>query len=134
MKEQNKLPLIHVSKLLKTEDWFQFGSEASLRKQPTFHDATTGFPAKKRLKNEFRNSILMTCYHPELGSDSNWSYRVGNLLQPTGSTTQNYVVTCHQYGISALVSQTSFRGETSGGIAKCRLFSQDILRPAVHGR
>ena len=30
----------------------------------------------------------------------------------------------HQYGISALVSPTSFDGETSGSIAKCRLFSQ----------
>ena len=40
------------------------------------------------------------------------------------STTQFWVVTCHQYGISALVSQTSFRGKTVGGIAKCRLFSQ----------
>ena len=29
----------------------------------------------------------------------------------------------HQYGISALVSQTSFDGETSGGLAKRRLFS-----------
>ena len=31
-----------------------------------------------------------------------------------------------QYGISAFVSraQTSFGGETSGGVAKCRLFSQ----------
>ena len=35
-------------------------------------------------------------------------------------------MTRDQYGISALVSHTSFRGETSGGIAKCRLFSQDI--------
>ena len=32
-------------------------------------------------------------------------------------------MTRHQYGISALVSQTSFRGETTGGVAKCRLFS-----------
>ena len=31
------------------------------------------------------------------------------------------VVTRHQYGISALVSQTSFDGETSGSVAKCRL-------------
>ena len=30
----------------------------------------------------------------------------------------------HQYGISALVSHTSFGGETSGSVAKCRLFSQ----------
>ena len=33
------------------------------------------------------------------------------------------VFTRHQYGISAFVPQTSFRGETSGSVAKCRLFS-----------
>ena len=33
-------------------------------------------------------------------------------------------MTRHQYGISALVPQTSFRGENSGGVAKSRLFSQ----------
>ena len=33
----------------------------------------------------------------------------------------------HQYGISALVSHTSFRGETFGGVATCRLFSQATL-------
>ena len=37
-------------------------------------------------------------------------------------------MTRHQYGISALVSQTSFSGETSGSVAKCRLFSQAIPR------
>ena len=31
---------------------------------------------------------------------------------------------CHQYGISARVSQASFGRETSGIIAKCRMFSQ----------
>ena len=36
-------------------------------------------------------------------------------------------MTCHQYGISALVSQTSFSGETSGSVTKCRLFSQASL-------
>ena len=36
-----------------------------------------------------------------------------------------WVVTRNQDGISALVSQTSFRGETVGGVAKCRQFSQD---------
>ena len=40
------------------------------------------------------------------------------------STTQIWVVTRDQYGISALVPQTSFRGETTSGVAKCRLFSQ----------
>ena len=33
----------------------------------------------------------------------------------------------HQYGISAFVSQTSFRGKTGGSVAKCRLFSQASL-------
>ena len=33
-------------------------------------------------------------------------------------------MTRHQYGITALVSQTSFGGKTSGIVAKCRLFSQ----------
>ena len=34
------------------------------------------------------------------------------------------LLTRYQYGISALVSQTSFRGGISGSVAKCRLFSQ----------
>ena len=33
-------------------------------------------------------------------------------------------MTRHLYGISALVSQTSFRGETSGGVAKYLLFPE----------
>ena len=41
-------------------------------------------------------------------------------------TTQIWVSTCHQYGISELVSQVLFRGETRGDVAKCRLFSQDL--------
>ena len=66
----------------------------------------------------------MTRHCPDLGSASDWSCRVGNLIQPIRSTTQIRVVSRHQYGISALISQTSFGGETSGSIAKFRLFSQ----------
>ena len=40
-------------------------------------------------------------------------------------------VTRHQYGIAALVFQTSFRGETIGGVLKCRLFSQATQRHVV---
>ena len=40
------------------------------------------------------------------------------------SITQIWVETRHQYGISALVSQTSFRGETSDSLEKHRLFYQ----------
>ena len=49
------------------------------------------------------------------------------MLQPIISTTQIWVVTRNQYGISALVSQMSFQGETSGAVAKCLLFSQAII-------
>ena len=52
---------------------------------------------------------------------------MGNLIQPIRSTTQIWVVMRHQYGISVLVSQASFGGETSGSVAKCRLFSQAPL-------
>ena len=82
--------------------------------------------AKRRLRNERRNSVLMTRHYPGLGSVSDWLCRVGNLFQPFRSITQIWVVTRHQYGISALVSQTSFGGKTSGSVAKCRLFSQAI--------
>ena len=76
----------------------------------------------------------MTLHYPDLGSVSDWSYRVGNLLQPIRSTTQIWVVTRHQYGISALVSQTSFGGEASGNVAKCRRCSQAIrVREAREG-
>ena len=102
---------------------------SSLRKHLTIGDATTGFPAKWRLRNEHRNSILMTRHYPDLGSASDWLNRISQAARPIRSTTQIWVVTRHQYGISALVSQTSFGGETSGGVAKCRLFSQVTFLP-----
>ena len=59
----------------------------------------------------------MTHHYLDLGSASDWSSCVGNVLQPIKSTTQFWVVTRHRYGISALVSQKSFLGETVGGVA-----------------
>ena len=82
---------------------------ASLRKQPTFGDTSTGFPAKWCL----RNSILMTRHYPDLGGASDWSCCMGNLIQPIRSTTQIWVVMHHQYLISVLLSLT-----------KCPLFPQ----------
>ena len=75
------------------------------------------FPSKWHLRNERRNSILMTCHYPA--------------ARPIRSTTQTWVVTHHQYWISALVSQTSFGGETIVSIAKCWLFSQANKIPVV---
>ena len=64
-------------------------SQASLGKQPTSPDATTGFP---RNDDGCRNSILMTCHFPDLRSASDWSVPRGNF---------------------ASTDQMSFRRETS---------------------
>ena len=109
----------------------QNASFSSLRKQPTFGNATTGFLTKWRLRDERRNTTLMMFHYLDLGSDSDWSCHVGNLIQPIRSTTQIWVVTRHQYGISVLISQTSFGRETSCSVAKCWLFSQAIVSVAI---
>ena len=66
----------------------------------------------------------MTFTTKDLDSVSDWFKQISFATRQIRSTTQIWVVTPHQYGISALVSQTSFGGETSGSVAKCRLFSQ----------
>ena len=94
-----------------------------LRNQRSFGDDIDGFPAKRRLRNERRNSIVMTRHYPDLGGASAWLNQNYYATRPIRSTTQIWAVTRHQYGISALASQTSFGGETSGSVAKCRLLS-----------
>ena len=106
--------------------WVEGARKFSLRKQLTFGDTTSGFPNKWHLRNERRNSILMMRHYPDLGSASDWLNQISHAARPIRSTTQIWVVTRHQYGISALVSQTSFGGETRGSAAKCRLFSRAI--------
>ena len=112
----------------------KFARFISLRKQPTFGDATTEFSAKWRLRNERRNSTPMTRHYPDLGSASDWMNQISHEAPKIWSTTQIWVLRRHQYGISALVSQTSFRWETSGGVAKCPLFSQVISLLALDER
>ena len=82
------------------------------------------FPRKMMSEKQHRNSILMTRHYSDLGSASDWLKQISHAAQPIRSTTQIWGEMRHQYGISALVSQTSFRGQISGGVAKCRLFSQ----------
>ena len=181
----------------------------NLRKKRTFRDATTGFPAKWRLRNDRRNSILMTrhypgarfskgptknlsgpiaranfkisscwiaaqflarkqvsflrllivsIYHlqlwswmqtrqhktafrfrkvagtfekrtPDLSSARDWLKQVSLEAQPNQKQypadlgKKGHVCT-HQYRISMLVPLTSSRRETSGVVAKCRLFPE----------
>ena len=85
-----------------------------------------------RCSKTLSNVILLTFHYPDLGSASNWSCCEENSLQPIRCTAQKWVVTRHQYGISALVSQTSLSGETSGSVAKCRLFSQAMYGSTVY--
>ena len=66
----------------------------------------------------------MTRHYPDLGSFSDWLNQIFLAARPIRNITQIWVLTRHQYGISALFSQTPFRGETRGGVASCRLFSQ----------
>ena len=54
----------------------------------------------------------MTRHYTDLGIASDWWNRISYAARPIRSTSQIWVVTRHQYGISALVSQTSFGGET----------------------
>ena len=56
--------------------------------------------------------------------DFDWRKEISDAARPIRSNTQNFLLTRHQYGISVLLSQTSFRGETSGEVAKCQLFTQ----------
>ena len=87
----------------------------SLRKKLTFQDTSTGFPAKWHLRNKPKYFILMMHDYPDLVRASDWLCHMGTLLQLIRSTTKMCEVTCHQYRISALVSQTSFCSETSVG-------------------
>ena len=59
----------------------------------------------------------MTCHYVDLGSASDWlkiCFNQSEALPRSG----------HLYGVSMLVPQTLFPWETSGGVAKCRLYSQ----------
>ena len=89
----------------------------SLRKQPTFLDHW--FPREITSEKRAQKFHTDECQYLDLGIASDCSCRVGNLLQPIGSG-------CWRV-IGMEFSQTSFGGETSGGVAKCGLFSQARL-------
>ena len=85
-------------------------------------------PAKGHLRSNCRYSILMTCRYPGFG----WGFSLVLPRRKFASSNQIptpilWGVTCHTQRISALVSQTSFCGETSASIVKCQLFTQAML-------
>ena len=103
--------------VIQSSKWKKNNKLSSLIKN-TFRNATTGTSEVRAQKFHTDDVTLprsRLCF---------WLCRNGNLLQPIRSTTQTYVVTRHQYGISALVLQTSVCWETSGGFKKLWLFSQ----------
>ena len=76
-----------------------------------------------RLGNLIQTIILMTRHYPDRGIASDGLNQISHAARSIRSTTQIWVVTRHQYGISVLVSQTSLGGETCGSVAKYGLFS-----------
>ena len=85
------------------------GENSSLRKQATFRDTTNGFPAKWRLSNDRKNSILMTFHYPDLGSASDWLKQISLAARLIRSITQIWVVTTRRLcGISANSPQMPF--------------------------
>ena len=70
------------------------------------------FPAKWRLRNERRNSILMTRQYPDLGSVSDWLKRISRATRQIRSTSQIRVVMRHEYGILRSFLRRHFAGKT----------------------
>ena len=66
----------------------------------------------------------MMRHFPDLGNAFVWLKQISLVAQPIRSTTEIWIVMCHQYVISSLVSYISIHGQTSDGIAECWLFSR----------
>ena len=66
----------------------------------------------------------MTSHYTELGSAFDWLKQVSVAARPIRSTNLIQAVIRYQNGISVLVSQTSFRGETGVGFVRFHRFSQ----------
>lgn len=94
-------------------------SLTSLRTQSTFHNATTGYLTKWRLRNQHQNSTLIAHHCPDLG--------IAIFNQSEARSRSEQWCVWWWYGISALVLPMLFGGEMSGGITKCWLISQAIL-------
>ena len=79
-------------------------------------------PAKWRLRNKHRNSILLTRHYPGLGSACDWSKEIFSQSEAQPWSWKWRVMSMEF--LHSFLDQTSFRGETCGGIGKRRLFSR----------
>ena len=79
-------------------------------------------PAKWRLRNKHRNSILLTRHYPDLGRASDWSKEIFSQSEAQPWSWKWRVISMEF--LHSFLDQTSFRGETCGGIGKRRLFSR----------
>ena len=61
---------------------------------------TSGFVAKWCLRNECTNSTLMMRHYPDLGNAFVWLKQISLAERPIRSTTEIWIVMCHQYIIS----------------------------------
>ena len=93
---------------------------SSLRKQPTSRDATGDFPAKCRLRNERRGSILRTYHYSELVSASDRMQQISNQSVISIEFLQSFF-------------RSHFKGETTGDVAKCRMFSKATIVDKILG-
>ena len=97
---------------------FSLHEEVAWENSRHFVTPPNGFPKKWLLRNGRKN------FHTDDSSASDWLKQISHAALPIRSTSQIWVVTCHQYEISALVSQMSFHLETVGDVVKYQLFSQ----------
>ena len=67
------------------------------------------FASKLNLRNKRRNLILMTHHYADLGGASDGLEQISHVAESIRSTTLTWKVICHQLGVSALISQMSFR-------------------------
>ena len=63
--------------------------------------------SEKRAQKFHADDVLLL----RSGSDFDWLKHLSLAARPIRSTTQTWVVTRHQYGISEVVPQTLFRGK-----------------------
>ena len=96
----------------------------NLRKQSRFRDASTGFPAKWRLRNELKKSILLRCHCLHMSNSSDLLKQISHTARPV--TEKHYLDLGS--GTSSVLNfcalSWSFHVQTSGSGTKFRLFSQ----------